>query len=107
MAVGTTPFTCYQGEDVLWTFTLSDANLTDWTGRVIKLVIKETAADPDPALLGPFTLTILTATTGTIAGNIDVDPGSYVYSLRGYDANQSWEYATAAVTVLDSASVDV
>lgn len=106
MAVGTGSFTCYQGEDVSWQFTLSDANYTDWTGHDIELVIKATAAAADPALIGPETMTVDTATTGTCAFNVDLDPGEYVGSLRRVDTGNSWQLWQGAVTVLDSASID-
>jgi hypothetical protein len=106
MAVGTTPLTCYQKEDVIWDFTLSDPNVTSIAGWVISLKVKETSADLDPALIGPITCSITGTLTFRAAFNANVPPGPYVYGVRRTDIGTSWELATGALTVLDTPSMD-
>lgn len=106
MAVGTTSMECYEGEDVDWTFTVNDARITNITGYDIELVIKQTAAALDPALVGPITASIGGALTFTCAFNVDLAPGTYVYSVRRVDVGFNWQLAHGTVTVLDSASID-
>lgn len=108
MAVGTTAITCYQGEDVSWQFTYTDSNAPDITGWDIELVIKASAAAADPALIeaSDVTITIDDATHFTAEFNVDLDPGSYVYSARRKDAGFDWQLAQGALTVVDSASID-
>lgn len=107
MAVGTDAMECYQGEDVSWNFSVSDPNVTDIAGWDITLVVKETAAENDPALVGPATATVTGALTLNVEFNADLDPGEYVYSLRRVDSGFSWQLAHGALTVIDSAHVDV
>lgn len=109
MPIGTTPLDCYQEEDVQWSFTVTDPNISDITGWVIQLVVKASEAALDPALLGPVTCSIVgSAPTLTFkaAFKIAVLPGIYVYSARRTDAGHSWQLAQAALTVRDSASID-
>ncbi len=107
MAIGTTAMTCYQGEDVSWQFTVADARITDIAGFDIELVVKETAAEPDPPLVGPISCSVNGTLTFLAEFNADLDPGAYVYSVRRVDAGFSWQLAQAALTVLDSASIDI
>lgn len=106
MAVGTEAIGCYQGEDVSWTFTVTDSNVASIAGWDIELVIKATAAAADPPLIGPTTASITGTLTCLIEDNIDVDPGTYVYSLRRVDTGFSWQLAHGVLTVTDSASID-
>jgi hypothetical protein len=106
MAVGTTALTCYQKEDVLWDFTVSDANVATISGWTIVMKIKAEADDADPPLL-EATATVTGTLTFRVALNIDIDPGTYVYGVRRTDSGTSWELATAALTVLDTPSMDV
>lgn len=106
MAVGTEALGCYQGEDLSWTFTVTDANVASIAGWDIELVIKATAAAADPALIGPVTASIEDTLDCLTEFNADLDPGSYVYSLRRVDAGFSWQLAHGALTVADSASID-
>jgi hypothetical protein len=106
MAVGTTPLSVYQKEDVIWDFTLSDPNVSAITGWTIALKIKETASDLDPALVGPITCSITGTLTFRAAFNCNVPPGPYVYGVRRTDSGTSWELATGALTVLDTPSMD-
>lgn len=106
MAVGTESLTCYQDEDVLWTFTVTDANVASIAGWTITLVVKATAATADPALLGPITASITGALTCLVSTQVTLDPGAYVYSLRRTDAGTSWQLAQGTLTVEDSAHYD-
>jgi hypothetical protein len=110
MSVGTDPLACYQGEDVAWEFTLTDGtgNITTIAGYVIELVIKETAADLDPPLIGPVTCSISSASSpmkflAQVA--VDLDPGTYVVSIRRATV-KTWQFVHAPLTVTDSASED-
>lgn len=106
MAVGTTAFECYEGEDVEWTFTVNDARISDIAGMDIELVIKQTAAALDPPLIGPVTCAITGTLTFKASLNVDLAPGNYVYSVRRVDPGFSWQLAQAALAVADSASID-
>jgi len=109
MSVGTTALTCYQSEDVVWTFTLTDANVTDITGWALALVIKTTAAALDPPLLGPFTCSIIGGPPTLVyraSFRVVVAPGTYVVSVRRTDAGFSWQTHHGSLTVVDSASID-
>ena len=107
MAIGTDTLTCYQDEDVLWTFTVTDTNVSSISGWTITLVVKATAVATNPALLGPITATITGTLTCRIATQITVDPGSYVYSLRRTDLGTAWQLAQGTLTVVDSAHIDI
>ena len=50
MAVGATPLTFYQGENISPRFTVTDARVTDVTGWTTTFVIKAGAEDADPPL---------------------------------------------------------
>jgi hypothetical protein len=106
MAVGTTELTCYQKEDVVWDFTVSDPNVSTISGWTIVLKIKAENDDADPPLL-----TDTCSVTGTLTFraelNINIAPGTYVYGVRRTDSGFSWELATSTLTVLDTPSVDV
>lgn len=104
--VGTDPATHYEREDVTWTFTLDTGTFTG--GESIKLVVKANIAAHDPPLLGPFTVTPgAGVATAVVAFNVDLDSGSYVYSLRRIDSGFSRELATGTLTVLESAYIDL
>ncbi len=105
MAVGTQSATHYEREDVTWTFTLDTDVFTG--SETIKLVVKATAGAADPPLLGPFTVTPGTGVnTASVSFNVDVDSGTYVYSVRRIDSGFSRELATGTLTVLESAYID-
>ena len=107
MPIGTTEMTCYQGEDVSWQFTISDPRITNSTGYAIRLVVKLTAAAPNPPLIGPITCVSTDTLEFKAEFNVDLDPGTYVYSVRRIDAGFSWQLAQGTLTVLDSASIDI
>ena len=106
MAVGTTAMTCYEEEDVAWTFTVTDDNIASIAGWAIRLVIKLTAASVNPPLIGPVTLSITGTLTCLASFNVALDPGTYVYSVRRIDAGFSWQLAHGALTVVNSAYID-
>lgn len=119
MGVGHDPITCYQGEDVQWEFTVVDPNIASIAGHTIKLVIKASAAIADPPLVGPITCSITSASapckflavlnvdkTKVIPGAGGGPNGEFRVSARRTDANYSWEYVDAALTVNDSAYID-
>ncbi len=108
MAIGTAQLTCYEDEDVVWTFTLTDANVADIFGMVFKLVIKTSAAAADPPLVGPITATIIGGSPTLVyrfSFNVNVDPGSYVVSARRTDVGFSWQTYHGPLVVFDSASI--
>src|SRR5262245_20770372 len=105
MPVGTTALTCYQKEDVTWDFTVSDPNISTISVWTIAFKIKTTPAADVPALL-TFTGTVTGTLTFRITGNINIEPGTYVYGARRTDSGFSWELATASLTVLDTPSID-
>lgn len=106
MAVGTTALTCYQGEDVSWSITVSDANVVSVAGWTVHLIIKASAAALDPPLIGPVICSITDTLTALAETNIDLEPGTYRYSFRRVDSGFSWELATGALTVLDTPAID-
>lgn len=107
MPVGTTALSCYQKEDVIWDFSLSDPNVTTVAGWTIVLKIKENPEDADPALIGPITCSITGTLTFRATFNMNVPPGPYVYGVRRTDIGTAWELATGPVTVVDTPSADI
>ncbi len=106
MAVGTTPIESYQGEDFPLDLTFSHPTITDISTWVIELVIKETAAEPNPALIGPLTCISTGPMTRSVLVPLDIAPGAYVYSVVRTGVNVRRQLAQAAWIVIDSASVD-
>lgn len=108
--VGTTPLTFYQGENISPRFTITDDRVTDVTGWTTTFVIKETAAELDPALLtasgsvvgSPPTLIIDVVTQIPLT----ILPGIYVYSLRRTNVGSDWQLAHGVLTIVDSAHKD-
>lgn len=112
MPVGTTALTFYQGESIAPRFTVADVNVTDITGWTITFVIKDTAADNDPALHGPVTATIIGGPPTLVYDIVTtlpltLAPGTYVYSCRRTGSGTDWQLAHAPLTIVDSAHKDV
>ncbi len=108
MAVGTEALACYQGEDVSWQWTFTDANVTTIAGWTIQLVIKLTA-DDGPALVGPISCTVTSATapmTYKAEFNVNLDHGQFLVSVRRVDAGFSWQLVDSVLTVTGSASIN-
>jgi hypothetical protein len=61
VAVGTSAFACYQGEDVEWTHGVDDVRVSTILGWLIKKSLKVSAAAVDPPLIGPVTCAIVHA----------------------------------------------
>lgn len=106
MAVGTTPLTCYEDEDVIWTFTVTDSNVSSISGWTITFRVKEKPARIYPTLLGPVTASVTGALTCQVSTQITLPVGTYSYSLRRTDAGTEWQLAQGTLTVIDSIHVD-
>lgn len=110
MAVGTTPLTFYQGENIAPRFTIADTRVTDVTGWATSLVIKDSAADLDPPLHEASGVVYGAAPTLTIDVPtllpLTLAPGTYVYSFRREDAGYDWQLAHGIMTIVDSAHKD-
>ena len=109
MAVGKTPISCYEGEDVIWEFTLTDATgiITSIATHQIQLVIKASATAPNPPLIGPVVCTITSATSPMkfrAAFNVNLDAGTYNVSVRRENVGTVWQYVDSRLTVTDSGS---
>lgn len=105
MAVGTQALSCYQGEDVVWDFTVSDPNVASIAGWTILLKIKDTPSKPDPPDL-QATCTVTGTLTFRASLNINLSPGTWSYGIRRTNAGNSWELATGTLTVKDTPSTD-
>ena len=106
MAVGAKALTFFEGQDIRLEIPVSISGVSDITGWDIELVVKETAAELDPPLLGPVTCSTPGGTMAVAEFYLDLAPGKYVYSVRRVDEGSRTQLAQAALTVLDSASVD-
>jgi hypothetical protein len=110
MAVGTTPLTFYQGENIAPRFTINDSRVTDVTGWTVTFVIKDTPAEVDPPLVSASAAVIggspsLVLEVATLLP-LTLHPGTYVYSLRRTNVGFVWQLAQGTLTILDSASKD-
>jgi hypothetical protein len=110
MSVGTTALTFYQAESIAPRFTVTDARVTDVTGWTVTFVIKDSAADVDPALheapasvVGGSPTLILDVATDL---PLTLAPGVYVYSLRRTDPGSDWQLAQGVLNIIDSAHKD-
>ena len=109
MAVGRSAIECYEGEDVIWEFTLTDGTgvITNISNFVIQLVIKANASASGSPLIGPIVCTITSATVPMkfrASFNVDLFAGTYNVSCRRETFGFITQFVDSELTVHASAS---